>query len=112
MLGGAGLYGGLVGYLQSRGQLTTNPAGADLVTVGRVLWGVAIVACVFIWNRVRIERNFEKVLSLSIIGWAFGEAVALFGATFWFLVGTSNWYFPGLGFLALVLLALPGVRRH
>lgn len=112
MLGGAGLFGGVVGFLQSRGQLAPNPeAAGSLATAGRIIWGVAIVACVFLWNRIRGERDPEKILSLSIIGWAFAESAAIFGATYWYLVGRSSWYFPGLGFLALALLALPGVRR-
>jgi hypothetical protein len=75
------------------------------------VWGVAIAGCLFLWGRIRAERDPEKILAQSIIGWALAESTAIFGAAYWYLVGNSNWYFPGLGFLALALLSLPGVRR-
>ncbi|MEW5918853.1 MAG: hypothetical protein AB1762_20795 [Gemmatimonadota bacterium] len=112
MLGGAGLFGGVVGFLHSQGDVTATPALAQPLTLaGRGVWGVAIAGCVFLWGRIRAERDPEKILAQSIIGWALAESTAIFGAAYWYLVGSSNWYFPGLGFLALALLALPGVRR-
>lgn len=112
MLAGAGLLGGVVGFLRSQGSVPDARAAADTLTLaGRIVWGVAIVGCLFLAARVRNERDAARILSLSIIGWAFAESTAVFGAAFWYLVGSSQWYFPGLGFLALAFLMLPGVRR-
>ncbi|MGH7710801.1 MAG: hypothetical protein ACREOG_05930 [Gemmatimonadaceae bacterium] len=112
MLGGAGLLGGVVGFLRSQGAVpTATEAARGLTIAGRVLWGVAIAGCLFLAARVRDEREPAKVLAQSIMGWALAESVAIFGAVYWYLLGNSQWYFPGLGFLALALVMLPGVRR-
>ena len=113
MLGGAGLLGGVVGFLRAQGNAPEVPpeTARTLTLIGRGFWGVAIAACLFLAARVRDERDPQKVLAQSIVGWAFAESVAVFGAAYWYLVGSSQWYFPGLGFLALALLMLPGVRR-
>ena len=112
MLGGAGLLGGVVGYVRSQGLAPVATEAAQALTLaGRALWGAALAGCLFLWSRVRREANEEKVLAQSIIGWGLAESVAIFGAAYWYLVGDAQWYFPGLGFLALALLMLPGVRR-
>ncbi len=112
MLLGAALLGGVVGIVRSQSGATGAPEIARALTLaGRGVLGVALVACLFLAVRVRSERDPAHVLTLSIIGWALAEAVAIFGAVYWYLLGTSQWYFAGLGFLALVLLLLPGTRR-
>ncbi len=112
MLGGAGLLGGVVGYLRSQALAPVATEATQALTLaGRGVWGAAIAGCLFLWSRIRGERDEVKVLSQSIIGWALAESVAIFGAAYWYLVGNAQWYFPGLGFLALALLMLPGVRR-
>lgn len=110
---GAAFLGGVVGIVRWQGEATLSPETATpLATTGRILWGIAIAGCVVIAARVRSERDRAKVLSQSIVGWAIAESVAIFGAVYWFLSGVSQWYFTGLGFLALALLAMPGVRRQ
>lgn len=109
---GAGLFGGAVGCLQTRGELASDPAMARPLTIaGRVIWIVALGACLFLASRVRNESNARKVFATSLIGWAIAESTAIFGGVYWFVVGNSQWYFSGLGFLALSLLMLPGARR-
>jgi hypothetical protein len=113
MLGGAGLIGGVVGYMRSQGLgPVATDAAQTLTLIGRGVWGAAIAGCLFLWSRIRGETDQEKVLAQSIIGWALAESVAVFGAAYWYLVGNAQWYFPGLGLLALALLMLPGVRRR
>jgi hypothetical protein len=112
MLGGAGVLGAVVGFLRTQATSPEAPEAAQALTLaGRGVWGVAIAGCLFLAARIRDERDPEKVLAQSIIGWALAESVAIFGAAYWYLVGSSQWYFPGLGFLALALLMLPGVKR-
>jgi hypothetical protein len=112
MLAGAGLLGGVVGFLRSQGGVPEATEAARALTLaGRGVWGAALAGCLFLGARARSERDPAKVLAQSIIGWALAESTAVFGAAYWYLVGSPNWYFPGLGFLALALLMLPGVRR-
>jgi hypothetical protein len=111
LLGGAGLLGVVVGLLHPEPPANAADVLSSLTLAGRVIWGIAIVGCLVIASRVRNERDPGRRLSLSIVGWALAESVAVFGAVLWYLSGSSQWYFPGLGFLALALVMLPGVAR-
>jgi hypothetical protein len=109
---GAGLFGGVIGYLRSQGDASTDPALARPLTLaGRGVWGVALAACLILASRVRAERDPGRMFAQSTVGWALAESTAIFGGVYWYLVGSSQWYFSGLGFLALTLIMLPGVRR-
>lgn len=112
MLGGAGLLGVVVGLLHPAVPADGGGLASSLTLAGRIIWGIAIVGCLVIASRVKGERDPGRRLTLSIVGWALAESVAVFGAVLWYLLGTSQWYFPGLGFLALALVMLPGVERH
>ncbi|MGQ0538836.1 MAG: hypothetical protein ACT4R6_07825 [Gemmatimonadaceae bacterium] len=110
---GAGFLGGAVGFIRSRAPATVDPAAAATLTLaGRITWIVVLAVCLFLASRIRAQRDSVRALSLSIITWAVAESTAIFGAVYWFLFGSPNWYFPGLGLLALTLLALPGAARR
>jgi len=47
---------------------------------------------------------------LGIIGWAIGEAVAIFGAVYYYMLGVPTWYVMGLAFMLGVFALFP-VRR-
>ncbi|MGQ0643241.1 MAG: hypothetical protein ACT4P6_21055, partial [Gemmatimonadaceae bacterium] len=80
MLGGAGLLGGVVGVLRTQGNAAeaTAEVARALTLAGRGVWGVAIAACLFLAARVRDERDPQKVLAQSLVGWAVAESVAVF----------------------------------
>ena len=109
---GAGLFGVVVGLVGSADPSRYPPdTPRTLTLIGRGIWGVALAGCLFLAAKARDERDPAKLFSLSIVGWGLAESVALFGGVYWFVLGSSQWYFPGLGFLALALVMLPGVRR-
>lgn len=109
---GAGVFGGVIGFLRSGASVSRDVETTRALTVaGRGVWIVALAACLLLAARVRGERAPRKVFSQSVIGWAIAESTAIFGGVYWYLLGASNWYFSGLGFLALSLIMLPGIRR-
>lgn len=109
---GAGLFGGVIGFLRSQGDVSVNPELARPLTLaGRGVWGLALAGCLLLASRVRSERDPGRIFAQSTIGWALAESAAIFGGVYWYLVGSSQWYFSGLGFLALALIMLPGMRR-
>ncbi|HJU74993.1 MAG TPA: hypothetical protein VJ717_14715 [Gemmatimonadaceae bacterium] len=112
LLGGAGLLGGVIGFLRPARLEVAQDMANPLTLIGRGIWGVAIAACLFLASRIRTERDPRKVFAHSVIGWGFAESTAVYGAVYWYLLGTSQWYFSGLGFLALALLAMPGLPRR
>jgi hypothetical protein len=109
MLLGVLLFGGVVMALR---QSESAPEGstedfAALLTIGRVLWGLAIAGTAFLWFKAR-DASERTRTSWSIGAWALGEMVALLGGVVWMLTGSPAWYVPGLLFLVLTFMAFPG----
>lgn len=109
MLLGVLLFGGVV-YVARQGEdapaLTAERAG-QLLWLGRVLWVLVIAATFFAFTRYQNSPSKSGVQAWSIIGWALGETVALFGAVVWFLGGSPAWFVPGLAFFLVTLVAFP-----
>ena len=105
MLTGVLLFGGVVFFARRSGTAPGMPEESQrmLLLMGRFLWVAAIAGCVFLYQAAARART-ARASQLHIVGWALGEAVALFGAVVWFLTGTPAWYVPGLTFLVLSFL--------
>jgi hypothetical protein len=82
-----------------------------LVMTGRALWAVDIVLCLVLLQMIKRTNDPARVSSLSIIAWALGEGLAIFGGVFWYLAGTSSWYGAGLAFLVFTFLVFPASGR-
>lgn len=109
LLSGVLLFGAVV-YFQQRNGATVSmqPGQAEaLVWAARVLWGVAIAGTIGVWQMRQRAATRPQVQQWSIIGYALGEMVALFGAVVWYLTGTPSWYLPGVLFLAITFLVFP-----
>jgi multisubunit Na+/H+ antiporter MnhF subunit len=107
MLIGVLLFGGTVYFLRQRGDMPTiGPEQTATLALGaKILWGLAIALCVVLFAR-RLSSP-TRVTTISIVAWAVGEGLALFGAVFWMQTGSSEWYYPGLIFLVLTFVAFP-----
>jgi hypothetical protein len=112
MLIGVLLFGGVVWFLRrSDGAPGVAPEDARaLLWIGRALWGTAIIGSAILFQLVQRAMTFAKVQSYSIVAWALGEMVALYGAVIWFLTRSPSWYVTGLVFLLLAFLAFPARR--
>jgi hypothetical protein len=114
MLTGMLAFGAVTWYLRRSPELLRDyPAErlGMLVMTGRVLWTVDLVACIVLLQMTRRARDPARATSLSIIAWALGEGLAIFGGVFWYLTGNSNWYGAGLAFLVLTFLVFPASPR-
>ena len=105
-------FGAATTYIVNRGEW--RPPRADslntLRTVGIVLWVLAIVGVAFLRFRgTRIARR-AGAAAPSIIGWAIGEAIALFGGVHYFLTAQPAWYLNGVLFLVATFVMFP-IRR-
>lgn len=111
MLGSVLLFGGVTWALQQAGvERGASPSPATLVLVGRVVWVAALVGCALLFARGQRATRPAQLLNVSILAWALGELVALYGAAVFFLAGVETWYLLGLGFLVLTFLAFPAGR--
>ncbi len=109
MLLGVLLFGGVV-YVTRQGAPTPTldpERGRQLVWAARVLWVLVIPATIFAFSRFQRSRGKGGLQTWSIIGWALGETVALFGAVVWFMGATAAWFVPGLVFFLITLVVFP-----
>jgi hypothetical protein len=103
-------FGAVVWFLRGQGRFaddTTDPR--TLVTVGRIVWGLALLVCVVVFLRAQ-RSDAGRPGTLNIAAWAAGEATALFGGVAFLLTGVSTWYLMGVFFLGLTFLAFPAER--
>lgn len=113
LLLGVLLFGGVTWYVRRAGEAPPfDPANATtLLWVARGIWGFSMATCLVLFGLVRSARTAARVQSLSVIGWASGELVAMMGGVVWFLTGNSDWYAFGLVYLVLTFLAFPAARE-
>jgi hypothetical protein len=103
-------FGAVVWFLRRQGSSadsSTNPQ--TLVTVGRIVWGAALLVCIVLFLRTK-QGVAGRPGQLNIAAWAAGEATALFGGVVFLLTGVYSWYLMGVFFLGLTFLAFPAER--
>jgi hypothetical protein len=112
MLLGVLLFGGVVYFsrLSEDAPVLTPEKLRQFRWIGQGLWVVAVGGSAFAFQRFNTSDAPSHRQTWSIIGWALGETVALFGAVVWYLGGSPAWYVPGLLFFLITLLVLPGRR--
>jgi len=107
------MFGGITWYVRKSGNAPSfDPAGLDTLLWGaRAVWGASMATCLILFFALRKVRQMQQVRSLSLVGWAAGEAVPLMGGVVWFLTGNTQWYAFGLVYLVLAFLAFPAPRE-
>ncbi len=109
MLLGVLLFGGVVyaSRLSPDAPTLTPDRLRQLRTIGLGLWIIAVSGGVLGLQRYHRAESQAQRQTWSIIGWALGEMVAMFGAVVWFLGGSPVWYIPGLVFFLITFLVFP-----
>ncbi|HUF25801.1 MAG TPA: hypothetical protein VMM18_02370 [Gemmatimonadaceae bacterium] len=109
LLLGVLMFGALTMFVQ--GQDTWMPAPPETLErlryVGVGVWAVAILMVLLLRTRGMPPEGRAGAATPSIIGWAIGEAVALFGGVYYFLSGSGEWYLLGVMFLAATFIVFP-----
>lgn len=107
---GVTLFAGLTLFLRSRGSLPepTAELTGTLQTFRYIVWGLSAfaVAWAFFWKtRAEAAMTEQGVHSALIIGWAPGEAAALFGVVTHFQGGpVATMAFGLLAFIVVLLI--------
>ena len=113
LLLGVLFFGAVTWFIRRSGGVPPfDPANATaLLWVARGVWGVSMATCLVLFGLLRHSRNAARARSLSIVGWASGELVAMMGGVVWYLTGDSQWYTFGLVYLVLTFFAFPAPRE-
>lgn len=114
MMGGILLIG-LVSWFLHRSPDWQPPAAGvsdGLVTVGRVLWGAAGAALAFLFFRRRNAESAMQRVTLAIIAWSVGEALAIFGGVHYYLTAVPAWYVAGVVAMSITFVAFPPPARQ
>ena len=110
LLTGVTAFAALVLYQRSRGMATLSAeAGSMLALMRYVLWGLAGAAAagaLFLRSRLDSTPPAHRG-TMTVIGWALGEGVALFGVVQHYLGAPVTTLAVGLITFALVLVLLP-----
>lgn len=113
LLLGVLFFGAVTWFIRRSGGVPPfDPANATtLLWVARGVWGFSMGTCLVLFGLLRNSRNAARAQSLSIVGWASGELVAMMGGVVWYLTGNSQWYTFGLVYLVLTFFAFPAPRE-
>ena len=112
MLSGVLMFGGIVWFIRRGSPPNFDPAGLNtLLWSARAVWGASMAACLVLFMALRNARRPQQVRTLSLVGWAAGEAVPLMVGVIWLLTGNSRWYLLGIIYLVLTFLAFPAARE-
>jgi hypothetical protein len=111
LLAGVTAFAALVLWQRSRGAPTlASESGAALLGTLRLalygLAGVALAAAFLLRTRIEGAAPAQRG-AMTIVGWAFGEGVALFGTVLHYIGGTPVDLAIGVLTFALVLVLLP-----
>jgi FtsH-binding integral membrane protein len=112
LLTGVTAFAALVVYQRSRGMATLGDGTAMLDTMRYALFGLAgaaLAAAFFLRSRTETATPATRGM-MTVIGWAFGEGVALFGVVQHYLGAPVSTLAVGLMTFILVHILLPVPR--
>jgi hypothetical protein len=112
LLAGVLVFGGAVYFLRK----TSPPpllGPADELRIAGVVIGVLAAAGILVFRSLaRNAPDANRRASYSIVGWAIGEAAALYGGVYYFLTGRLGGYMVGLMILLASFVFIPVVQRR
>lgn len=122
LMTGVATFAGIVAWQRANGNMLAQRVGSELPMDGLriALWALAVVAVMSaLWLRTRIggargasasPTSPASPASMTIIGWSFGEGVALFGIMQHYLGAPLTTMAVGLLTFVVVLITLPVPR--
>jgi hypothetical protein len=109
LLAGVVIFGTVVFYLTREGPVSDVPAEtARYLSFVLVGLAAASLAALLVVRSVRDNTpDREKKSSLTVVGWALGEAPALLGGVIYMLTASPVPYLTGLAVLIVAFLMIP-----
>ena len=110
LFAGVATFAALVLYQRSQGIETLSTGEPAIVNMMRyALWalaGTAVAAALFLRSRVESAPQAQRGV-MTVVGWALGEGVALFGVVLHFIGGPISALAIGVLTFVVVLILLP-----
>lgn len=109
LFAGVAIFGSVVFYLTREGSFGDMPAETTrFLSFALIGLSAASLGTLLIIRALR-ERatDWERTASLTVVGWALGEAPALFGGVIYLLTASAVPYLTGVGILIVAFLLIP-----
>jgi hypothetical protein len=112
LLAGVFAFGSAIWFLHGQGSIETVPLDTMLRNLFVGVMIAAAVGLMVIQRRHAAAADPQQIQTWTIVGWAAGETVALFGGVLYFLTGSATPFLVGLGMLlaAFVMIPIRGAR--
>jgi hypothetical protein len=107
MLAGVFLFGSVSWFLHGQGSIETVPLDSLLRNLFVGIMVAAAVGLMIVQRRHAAAADPQQIQSWTIVGWAVGEGVALFGAVLYFLTGSVTPFLVGVGMLLVAFMMIP-----
>lgn len=101
---------GAMAYFTSQARATAGPPPQALTWAAWGVFGTALVVLAA-WRLLRAEQVERGDSTTLIVGWAIGEAPALFGAAYLIMTGVPTLLLVGLVIYSATMLLFPLPRR-
>ena len=115
LFSGVTAFAALVIYQRSRNAIVLGPDGGSLMeTMRYVLWalsGAAVAGALFLRPRIESAAPVQRG-RMTLIGWALGEGVALFGVAQHYAGAPVTTLALGVLTFVVVLILLPVPQEH
>lgn len=109
MLGGIVILGAVAIFLTKSGQV--QPMADEILAPLRIAFvailGIVVVTMFFFRKKRRALTPEDDPTTVNIIGWALGEAMAMFGAVILFLSGDLSYFFAGVVIMLVAFVFFP-----
>ena len=107
MLAGVIVFGAVTWFIRRDAAAPGISNPALLRTIGWVVFAVAVLGMGFMRQRVAAARDAATYGNLAVIGWAFGELAALFGAVYYFVTGDPTRFVTGIMLMLASFVLIP-----
>jgi hypothetical protein len=107
MLAGVFVFGSVIWFLHGQGSIETVPLDALLRNLFVGVMIAAAAGLMVVQRRHAAAADPQQVQTWTIVGWAVGEGVTLFGAVLYFLTGSITPFLVGVGMLLVAFIMIP-----
>jgi len=106
LLVGVLAFGGIVWFVRRSQDASYSVDPHGMRVAGQAVWAIMTLGTLGLFLAAG-RASPERRATFSVIGWALGEATAIYGGLFWMMLGDPQWYLYGVACLLLTYFIFP-----